>query len=81
MREMRAEENRLLADRVQMDRAAVRRLQRISIVLAAVAVGLLGWIAWLLAGIARRQRQSGRRAPPCERRPGSPGGRARRGPS
>ena len=49
MRAMRTEENRLLADRVQADRAAVRRLQRISIALAAVAVGLLGWIGWLLA--------------------------------
>ena len=53
---MRAEENRLLAARVQANHAAVRRLQQILVALVAVAVGLLGWVAWLIAGNARRQR-------------------------
>ena len=54
---MRAEENRLLAARVQANHAAVRRLQQILIALVAAAVGLLGWVAWLIAGNARRQRE------------------------
>ena len=55
---MRAEENRLLADRVQVDRAAMSRLQWVSIALLVVTVGMLAWIAWLLARNARRQRES-----------------------
>ncbi len=54
---MRAEENRLLSDRVQVDQAAVRRLQFVSIALAVTASGFLAWIFWLLARSARRQRQ------------------------
>ena len=54
---MRTEENRLLADRVQEDQAAVRRLQFISMALAAAASGFLAWIFWLIARSARRQRQ------------------------
>ena len=54
---MRAEENRLLAARVQANHAAVRRLQQILIALVVAAVGLLGWVAWLIAGNARRQRE------------------------
>ena len=54
---MRAEENRLLADRVQVDQAVVRRLQFISMALAAAASGCLAWIFWLIARSARRQRQ------------------------
>ncbi len=54
---MRAEENRLLAYRVQVDRAAVRRLQLVSIALAVAAFGFLAWIFWLIARNARRQRQ------------------------
>ena len=57
MRAMRTEENRLLADRVQADQTAVRRLQLITFALVAVAVGLLGWIGWLVVRAARRQRQ------------------------
>jgi two-component system sensor kinase FixL len=53
---MRAEENRLLGARVQANHAAGRRLQQILVVLVAAAVGLLGWVAWLIAGTARRQR-------------------------
>jgi PAS domain S-box-containing protein len=54
---MRTEENRLLADRVQKDQAAMRRLQFISMALAAAASGFLAWIFWLIARSARRQRQ------------------------
>jgi two-component system sensor kinase FixL len=54
---MRAEANRLLADRVQVDQAAARRLQFISMALAPAAPGILAWIFWLLARSARRQRQ------------------------
>ena len=54
---MRAEENRLLEARVQANHAAVRRLQQILVALVAAAVGLLGWVAWLIAGNARRQRE------------------------
>lgn len=54
---MRVEENRLLADRVQVDQAAVRRLQFVSMALAAAASGCLAWIFWLVARSARRQRQ------------------------
>jgi len=54
---MRAEENRLLADRVRTDQAAVRRLQFVSMALAAAASGFLAWIFWLIARSARRQRQ------------------------
>ena len=57
MRTMRSEENRLLADRVQADRTASRRLQQVTFALVAVAVGLLGWIGWLVMRAARRQRQ------------------------
>ncbi len=53
---MRAEENRLLADRVRVDQAAVRRLQFVSIALAVTASGFLAWIFWLIARNARRQR-------------------------
>jgi two-component system sensor kinase FixL len=53
---MRAEENRLLGARVQANHAAGRRLQQILVALVAAAVGLLGWVAWLIAGTARRQR-------------------------
>jgi PAS domain S-box-containing protein len=55
---MRAEEDRLLAARVQANQAAVRRLQQLLIGLAAAAVGMLGWVGWLIAGTARRQRAS-----------------------
>ena len=58
MRAMRAEENRLLADRVQVDRAAMSGLQWVSIALLVVTVGVLVSIAWLLARNARRQRES-----------------------
>ena len=58
MQSMRAEEDRLLAARVQANQAAVRRLQQLLIGLAAAAVGMLGWVGWLIAGIARRQRAS-----------------------
>jgi PAS domain S-box-containing protein len=54
---MRAEENRLLETRVQANHAAVRRLQQTLVALVAAAVGLLGWVAWLIAGKARRQRE------------------------
>jgi two-component system sensor kinase FixL len=54
---MRVEENRLLADRLQADQAAVRRLQSVSIALAVAATGILAWVFWLMAGSARRQRQ------------------------
>ena len=54
---MRAEENRLLEARVQANHAAVRRLQQILVALVAAAVGLLGWVTWLIAGNARRQRE------------------------
>jgi two-component system sensor kinase FixL len=54
---MRVEENRLLADRVQLDQEAVRRLQVVSIALALTASGFLGWIFWLTSRNARRQRQ------------------------
>jgi PAS domain S-box-containing protein len=54
---MRAEENRLLADRVRVDQAAVRRLQFISMALAAAASGFLAWIFWLITRSAHRQRQ------------------------
>jgi CHASE3 domain sensor protein len=57
MRAMRTEENRLLADRVQSGRVAVRRLQALAMALTAVAVGLTAWIIWLLARHARRQQQ------------------------
>ena len=55
---MHAEEDRLLAERVQANQAAVRRLQQLLIGLAAAAVGMLGWVGWLIAGTARRQRAS-----------------------
>lgn len=58
LRAMRAEANRLLADRVRVDRAAISDLQWLSIVLLVVTVGLLGGIAWLLERNARRQRES-----------------------
>jgi PAS domain S-box-containing protein len=58
MRLMRAEETRLLADRVQTNRAAIRRLQQVLIGIAVAAVGLAGWVGWLSAGNARRQRDS-----------------------
>jgi PAS domain S-box-containing protein len=58
MRAMRAEENRLLADRVQADQAAVGRLQWVSMVLLVTTIGLLVWIGWLMARDARRQRHS-----------------------
>ncbi len=54
MQAMRGEENRLLAERVRTDQAAVLYLQWISIALIVAAVGLLGWTIWLSA---RRQRQ------------------------
>jgi len=54
---MRVEENRLLADRVQVDQAAVRRLQFVSVTLAVAASGFLASIFWLVARNARRQRQ------------------------
>ena len=54
---MRLDENRLLAERVQVDQAAVRRLQFVSVALAVAASGFLVWIFWLIAGTARRQRQ------------------------
>ena len=57
LRAMRREENRLLAERVQADRSAGRRLQLVTFVLVAVAVGLLGWTGWLFMRAARRQRQ------------------------
>ena len=55
---MRAEENRLLAARVQANHAAGRRLQQILIALVVAGIGLLGWVAWLITGTARRQRAS-----------------------
>jgi PAS domain S-box-containing protein len=57
MRAMRTEENRLLAERVQADQTAGRRLQQVTFALVAVALALLGWIAWLVARATRRQRQ------------------------
>ena len=54
MRMMRAEENRLLADRVQVNQVAVRRLQWVLIVLVVAAIALLGWVGSLIAGNARR---------------------------
>jgi PAS domain S-box-containing protein len=57
LRAMRTEENRLLAERVQADRSAGRRLQLVTFGLVVVAVGLLGWIGWLFMRAARRQRQ------------------------
>jgi PAS domain S-box-containing protein len=57
MRAMRTEENRLLADRVQAEQSAGRRLQQAAFTLVAVAIALLGWIGWLVARTARRQRQ------------------------
>lgn len=54
---MRVEENRLLADRVQVDQAAVRRFEFVSVALAVAASGFLAWIFWLIAGNTRRQRQ------------------------
>jgi CHASE3 domain sensor protein len=54
---MRVEENRLLADRVQVDQAAVRRLQFVSVTLAVAASGFLASIFWLVARNTRRQRQ------------------------
>jgi PAS domain S-box-containing protein len=58
IRAMRAEENRLLGARVQANHAAVRRLQQILIALVVAGIGLLGCVAWLIAGAARRQRAS-----------------------
>lgn len=57
MRAVRAEENRLLAERVQVNRTAFRRLQQVLVALVAAATGLVGWIIWLIAGNARRQRE------------------------
>jgi PAS domain S-box-containing protein len=57
VRSMRAEENRLLADRIQADHAAVRRLELVSMALVATAVGLIAWIVWRLARNTRRQQQ------------------------
>jgi PAS domain S-box-containing protein len=57
MRAMRTEENRLLADRVQADQIASRRLQQVTFALVALTVGLFGWIAWLALRAGRRQRQ------------------------
>jgi PAS domain S-box-containing protein len=54
MREMRAEENRLLVGRVQTDQSSARYLQWLSIALMLAAIGLLGGILWLTA---RRQRR------------------------
>ena len=54
---MQAEENRLLGARVQANHAAGRRLQQFLVGLVAAAVGLLGWVAWLIVGNARRQRE------------------------
>jgi PAS domain S-box-containing protein len=54
MREMRAEEHRLLVGRVQTDQSAARYLQWLSIALMVAAIGLLGGIFWLTA---RRQRR------------------------
>ena len=70
MQAMRAEENRLLAERVQADQAAVLYLQWLSIALVIAAIGLLGWIGWLqrppsttagTGGAARRERRPGNR--------------------
>lgn len=55
LRTMRTEENRLLAERVQTDRTAGRRLQQVTFALVAVAVGLLGWTGWLVMRTARRR--------------------------
>ena len=49
LRAMRAEENRLLADRVQVDRAAISGLQCCPSFSSWVAVVLLAGLAWLLA--------------------------------
>jgi PAS domain S-box-containing protein len=57
LRAMRTEENRLLADQVQADQSAGRRLQLIAFALVAVAVVLLGWVGWLFMRAARRQRE------------------------
>ena len=57
LQEMRAEENRLLAGRVQVDQTEVRRLQFVSIALAVATSGFLAWIFWLIARNTRRQRQ------------------------
>lgn len=58
LRAMRAEESRLLADRLRVNQAAVRRLQLVSVALAVAASGFLAWIFWGIAGNARRQRQA-----------------------
>ena len=55
---MRVEENRLLAERVQVNDAAVSHLQEVLIGLVVLAVGLVGLVVWLIGGNARRQRES-----------------------
>lgn len=57
LRDLRSEELALLATRVDDDRAAVRRLEGLSLVLVATALGLVGWIGVLMGTASRRQRQ------------------------
>ena len=57
LRAMRAEENRLLGERVLGERAAGLRVQQVTFTLVVVAVGLLGWIGWLVMRAQRRQRE------------------------
>ena len=57
MQAMRAEENRLLAERVQVNQTAFRRLQQVLVALVVTATGLVGWIIALIASNARRQRE------------------------
>jgi two-component system sensor kinase FixL len=57
MQAIRAEETRLLADRVQANQIANGRLQWLLVALVVAAVGLLAWIARLAAGNTRRQRE------------------------
>jgi PAS domain S-box-containing protein len=56
MQAIRAEEDRLLSLRIDGNQATVLRLQRMSIALVVVTVGLLTWIVGLLAANTRRQR-------------------------
>lgn len=52
---MRSEENRLLAERVQVNQTAFRRLQQVLVALVVAATGLAAWIIWLIASNARRR--------------------------
>jgi PAS domain S-box-containing protein len=58
MRRMRSEESRLLAERVRLDHNAVGALQSLAIALVAIVAALLGFVVWLVANLAARQRQN-----------------------